>query len=684
MFDINVRNRLIAEFKFFLNNKWEEIRKEHEWVKKEDNGEKFYKYSSFEEKLNEESKKNKTALAKKIQNHYNRVRADENIIALDNGVYIARGTRFNQGDDTDVSITFSKSCWDAYTDAFCSKAIEIANSVNKLEDDMPNGKPSKDVDLKLAMYMYLKRLWDRWFMTSSKEQFEVQNYMQNFVFMDSLYRNIGDLLHINCEKLYDKLANVNGKSMLFQLLSSITTDHNCHFFAFPDYFGFGDDNNEQKNAKQNYLSPEEKIQDMFKPIPFSRKTPMETSNKYVVVLIYNQNENLSDVNGYKYDGFDIFSHDGSPNVLPATFTTPAVDAELLDAPSETRRMRRYGYNIPSFGVTFGRMDNHLFKNVNINMSNPIATEQSINALSIIAEKGGGSDKVVCFYGQDLYPVYNGYSYTCTVEMMGNAQIMPLMYFQLLNIPMFRGTYMIYSVMHTMRPGDMTTTFQGMKLSRNALPFAKGWYTNGPLFVTDDGTLTALQWEDVCGESGNSDYKLKQGEKEMKISDNRGVTRNGSQDTYTLLNSWQTSITVTVHTDNFTNGTQDTRTITFKCNKNLKSDLEKIFQEIYETKVDGKYFAVRQAYCYADNPTNRRYIRNKKHPNSKVLSWHAYGAAVDINWDTYNPFNKNAGGVDDWRTMRTDNHPVVQIFKKYGWGWGGRYGDWMHFSYFNGG
>ena len=25
------------------------------------------------------------------------------------------------------------------------------------------------------------------------------------------------------------------------------------------------------------------------------------------------------------------------------------------------------------------------------------------------------------------------------------------------------------------------------------------------------------------------------------------------------------------------------------------------------------------------------------------------------------------------------HPVVQIFKKHGWGWGGRYGDVMHFS-----
>ena len=683
-FDINVKNKLIKEFEWFLNNKWETIRAKYEETNSESTGVTTnYNFTTYQQHIEDEIENDADAFNNKLDTVNSLMSNDSDITALDSKVYLVWGTRNNQAESQNANVVFSKQAWEAYADAFCSKLIEISKTEETVSDNSaPIEEKNKEVDLKLAMYMYLKRLWDRWFMTTTLDNFKVENYMQHFIFMDSLYRNIGDILHINCEKLYNNLSNINGKSMLYQLLSSITTDHNCHFFAFPDYFGFGDDEKAHKNAKQPQLSPEEKIADLFKPIPFSRKDAMETSNKYVVVLIYNQNENLSDLNDYKYDGFDIFSNDGTPNILPATFTTDAIDeAQFGDAPMEERRIRRYGYKIPSFGVTFGRMDNSIFKTVNINMANPIATEQSINALSLIAEKGG-SDKSVCFYGQDLYPVYNGYSYTCSVEMMGNAQIMPLMYFQLLNIPMFRGTYMIYSVTHTMRPGDMTTTFQGMKLSRNALPFAQGWYTTPRLFVSNSGTLSTLLTEDLCNQYGNGDYKLDTTAKAMKISDNKGVTRSPIKDSYMELNGWQTGITVTVHTDTFTNGIQDTKTITFKCNKNLKQQLEKIYQEIFNTVVDGKYFAVVQTYGYSDKPTERRLIRNKKYPNSNILSWHAYGAAVDINWEV-NPFNKNASGTDDWKIMRTESHPVVQIFKKYGWGWGGSYGDWMHFSYFGG-
>ena len=61
-------------------------------------------------------------------------------------------------------------------------------------------------------------------------------------------------------------------------------------------------------------------------------------------------------------------------------------------------------------------------------------------------------------------------------MLGCAQIQPLMYFQLLNIPMWRGTYMIYKVTHTMAPGTMTTKFVGMKMSRRQAPYATGYFS----------------------------------------------------------------------------------------------------------------------------------------------------------------------------------------------------------------
>jgi hypothetical protein len=696
-FDTNVKNKLVSEFKNYLKNPEGWIHMQSYEMKTGSEGKQLYNANTFQTTYSNiiKDEDGKEALENEIERFYN----DEYVKRLDEHVIVSFGS-LSKPDDVNPEVVFDKSCWDSYVEAFCAKLEEIAAYQPAFESDIPREERNKEKDLKKAMYIYIKRIWDRWLMMSSFDKFKVQNYMKNFVFMDSFYRNIGTLLHINCEKLCEGLENVNGESMLWQLISKITTDHHCMFFALPDYFGFGDDNNEQENTINKGLSPEEKIKDLFTPIPFSKKEAMETSNKYIVMLVYDHNENLAHINDYTDDGFDIYSHDGN-NVLPETFNVLpySEDLALPDVPSEERRVRRYGYNIPSFGVTFGRMNNHLFKSVNVGMTNPIATEQSINALSLLASKGGSNDKKVCFYGQDLFPVYNGYSYDCTVEMMGNVQIMPLMYFQLLNMPMFRGTYMIYSVTHTMRPGDMTTTFKGMKLSRFAEPFANDWFITsrdeGNGFTLDSGgNLVSV---DECVDYGNGEYKLRTGKKEVLISGGRGITRNPYYDKYELLHSWQTTINVRVHTtelganNNYT--TQGERTITLEVNKWLADDIKDIFNRIFNLIMGDKYFAVKTCGCYSDWPPQkasehkgemRRLVHDKK--GSTSLSYHAYGVAIDLNWDE-NP-NRPAKSDDinnhenDWLHIR-NGHPIIQIFKDKGWGWGGSYTDYMHFSLFDG-
>ena len=83
----------------------------------------------------------------------------------------------------------------------------------------------------------------------------------------------------------------------------------------------------------------------------------------------------------------------------------------------------------------------------------------------------------------------------------------------------------------------------------------------------------------------------------------------------------------------------------------------------------------------------RPIKNKKEPNSKKLSMHSFGCAIDLNYDL-NPFISDgkplASGDDTARgIVRTVNSPIVKVFKANGWGWGGTYGDYMHFSKANG-
>jgi hypothetical protein len=72
-------------------------------------------------------------------------------------------------------------------------------------------------------------------------------------------------------------------------------------------------------------------------------------------------------------------------------------------------------------------------------------------------------------GQNLYNAYQTRSYTCEVECMGNLMIQPMMYFQLENVPMFWGAYLITDVKHNMKPHYVTTTFTGVRVPKIVIP-----------------------------------------------------------------------------------------------------------------------------------------------------------------------------------------------------------------------
>ena len=54
-------------------------------------------------------------------------------------------------------------------------------------------------------------------------------------------------------------------------------------------------------------------------------------------------------------------------------------------------------------------------------------------------------------------------------MLGNALIQPMMYFNVRNIPMFSGPYMITSVSHNISEGEFSTTFKGTRQPFYSLP-----------------------------------------------------------------------------------------------------------------------------------------------------------------------------------------------------------------------
>lgn len=373
------------------------------------------------------------------------------------------GFRLNKNSNFDTNVYVRQNTFNTYVDAFAKQLEKIVSNekVNKPLYDMASDNSNFDKQVATDMYYYLKNLYDRWLIqTEGDDYYTVRNfYDKNFVFMDKFYVNIRDIFVINCEKLINTFKErlTDDDSSIFSVIGDIVKDHNCMFVALPDYLGITG-----KSLDDDIKAMEE----AFKPLPYNEMGEPRDENHFVTIYVGPTASIASEMNNYKDDGFDI----NTPDEIPAPFKSKGAVSE-----DDTDAQSRYGYNVPAFGVSFARQNQQIFKNISLSMANPMATGISINVTSQVAELGSSHEHKVMFYGQDIYNIYKNYSYDATIEMMGDAQIQPLMYFQLLNIPMWHGAYMIMNVSHTITPGNMTTTFRGQKMSRYMPRYTKEYF-----------------------------------------------------------------------------------------------------------------------------------------------------------------------------------------------------------------
>ena len=387
--------------------------------------------------------------------------------------------------DIYVSIDNIKSYINGFVEQI-KKIVDYTNNdmdIENVDMDISEETPEFNRETALPIYLYLKMLWDKWLVSldMNDNEFMVKNFEKNFYFIDSFYRNIAHRFMLNCQLLLDCYNN-NMTSNLdisaFKFIGDITTKHNCMFVSIPDFI--------TNWAHQDCTKAAEALSSIFKPIPYSEMGPPSENNKFVVIYIPKLSENPSELNNFRDDGFNIWSYneinkndqtvDTRVEALPDIFHS--VDIFNMETEGD---LTRFGYYVPSFGLAYGRQNNHIFKNINLSMDAPVMTSAVINTLSHTARVGASSTHKVAFIGQDIYPVFSNYSYICEFEMMGCAQIQPLMYFQLMNVPMWRGTYIIFSVSHTMTPGNMVTRVRAMKLSCRVVPYSNAWFTENPKF-----------------------------------------------------------------------------------------------------------------------------------------------------------------------------------------------------------
>lgn len=128
-------------------------------------------------------------------------------------------------------------------------------------------------------------------------------------------------------------------------------------------------------------------------------------------------------------------------------------------------------NIFVIKVEYGKENQSYFGNIKLNTNEHTNTHEALKLADLMSRKNADTNPLS--KGQNLFEVFSQRSYACTVEIpLGNICIQPIMYFELVGVPMFYGGYLITNVEHSMS-GDVNkikTRFKGTRIGRVGVPF----------------------------------------------------------------------------------------------------------------------------------------------------------------------------------------------------------------------
>lgn len=310
--------------------------------------------------------------------------------------------------------------------------------------------------IKLLLYKHCKNIHDKWLAgvdSEDKIMYQCGNkrndvdkkiatkynstnpkFIDTFRFVSRSFEDIGDLFFIDPTPINDYLIS-NQNTSMYDATSSLLNANKFEFIALPTYVNF-------RNDKE--------LKSIFTPYGNYSEAISEGScgPSFVSVYTGEKSKHLSITNAdYPNDGFDLRC-DGS-NLM-------------VGAPEDfTKNANEYEDPVGVFVVKYSQQNQNIFKDIVLDQSEFTETEESLQIVEDISQKGSETNR--SFAGQNLYNTYSLRSYTANVEMMGNAMIQPMMYFQLDNIPMFHGAYMITQVKHSIKPNSMSTNFKGVRI-----------------------------------------------------------------------------------------------------------------------------------------------------------------------------------------------------------------------------
>ncbi|MDB4326179.1 phage tail tip lysozyme [bacterium] len=381
---------------------------------------------------------------------------------------------------------------------------------------------NQDDDIRLSIYRSLKTIYDKWISASpagkDKEQDSLffnpigrdedgdRLLMDHFSFVNRINEDIGDTALVNVDIINELFLNTTNS--IYGVTSDVLDASNFNFFPLPSYVDlsagkslFTRKNNTPNNRQQAVL-------DMFRPLSeqeyFTTTLNLNGGPHFLCQYVGGYSKEL-ELSKNKEKGclneqtkrFGRKQNQGDSYPL----------SNIEELPPDFSNESESSDGVVGFKVAFGSENQSHFLGVSLDQAEYKNTQEALVAMEKISNAAvdGGAAGFVS-KGQSLYELFLNRSYSCTIEALGNPMIQPLMYFELENVPMFYGSYLIRDVKHNIRPHTMKTTFTGDRVPFATVPIVEDLISTFKIKPQQSGKKKSLK----SGGSGSSGSRGKAG------------------------------------------------------------------------------------------------------------------------------------------------------------------------------
>jgi hypothetical protein len=308
---------------------------------------------------------------------------------------------------------------------------------------------------RVELWETFKALNDSWiagFDLSNRTLFE------DVMLVDRASRDVGDKVYVDIFKIKDLVESYSYKNSLLDTIETIVKTNNFQSFMLPSYVNFYNVQDAEKNPIPKPDGSLEFANSLFGT--FLNVDYRNSSPKYLCMYVSKPSEhlNMNENVDYRFrdDAFDLRRSSDNP---------------LIESQQNKVDWARSN-KVVGFNVDITQQNQQIFKQLDLNQDPGKPTSESLEALNQMANQGRNRSSTS--QNVSLYNLYKNRSYECSIDMMGNALMQPTMYFNLRNIPMFSGPYLVTKVSHRINEEGFETTITGTRQSFSSLPKVDGF------------------------------------------------------------------------------------------------------------------------------------------------------------------------------------------------------------------